>query len=524
MNKFAQLLEEAASYLKPEDLPRFLSSVMREGVSASGVIEALEQACDVLENRFPAHCLAVLVDAIRIAQSTGNLDKERVLRQRLGILDRAMRMPHDPSLSFTPGDTISDRLHVYCGLSSGMSEVFFCRDEFHGSYCVVKFPHPSSKAQDVFIDECTGWLLVSGHPNIATALFSAAVETRPYLVIDYVAGAIAGHSDLRSLLRLGRFSLDNVIDHSIQFCDGMIWAQQVVPGIVHRDIKPENILLEFSGALKIADWGLIAGELPEDSAGFVTVGDEHIPIPSSPRETLASDAAVGTLPYMSPEQCRGIPVSVASDIYAFGCVVYEMITGQPPFVRRKPADYVHAHVHETPRPLEGVSRELSRIVHKCLEKNPAQRFANFAELQSALLPLSRAAPAKRLARLRAAAESYTTRVERCIGLSKVGKQETALRMIEAIVKEFPNEPYGWFTKGNILGELTRHQEGIAALEKALELDPESPSILYNLGVRESVSGDKDRGRQHLQNAASLGHEKAAQMLDMMDKGTIIIIA
>jgi len=531
MRESLKWIEEVARRVRPEDLPRTLAALLKSGLSPDQELEAIDQACDQLEAHFAPHCLALLAEGISLAQQFSKVDRERLFRQRLGILYRATRAAPAPSLSFSADDLIDGRLRVYCGLQGGMGEVFFCKDEWHGTFCVVKLPR-SSRLNDYFIDECTAWLLVSGHQNIATALYSGNLDTRPYLVIDYVAGLVPGHSDLRALLRLRRVVLNEAIDFCVQFCDGMTWAQGVVPGIVHRDIKPENILLDFSGTLKIADWGLTAGKLPDESVGVMSVGDERIELPPFPRKSYALDAKVGTAQYKSPEQCGGKPVSVASDIYSFGCVAYEMLAGRPPFLHQQQADYVEAHLREIPRALEDVAphvpHALSLIVQKCLDKRPARRFATFAEVRAALMELpTQARPeleTRRAARLMyAGQESYSQRVERCIGLSKVGKHQVALRMIEAVVKDHPEEAYGWFTKGNILNELTLHQDGLAALRRALELDPESPSILFNLGVRERMHGDKGAGEQHLKRAAELGHEKASQFLASMKDGKIILI-
>lgn len=527
--------EQIAGQVRPEDLPGILIGAMKSSLSSDQKLEAIDEACDQLEAHFASHCMALLVEGIRLAEQFENTDRERLFRQRLGVLHRAARTASPPSLSFVPGDLINNRLTVYCGLQGGMGEVLFCRDEWYGTFCVVKLPQRSGLLNDYFIDECTGWLLVSGHQNIATALFAGNVGTRPYLVIDYVAGQVPGHSDLRSLLRLRRLEFDEAIDLCLQFCDGMIRAHDKVPGIVHRDIKPDNILLDFSGTLKIADWGLIAGALPADSAGVVTVGDERVRLPQPPRESLMLDARVGTWQYMSPEQCGRQPVSVESDVYSFGCVMYEMFAGRPPFLCRREVDYVNAHIHEMPQALEEiapVSHELSSIVQKCLEKCQARRYATFADLKAALADLptegSSDATAKRAARIAArlkyaAKESYSQRIERCIGLSQVGKHEIALRMLEPIVAECPDEAYGWFVKGNILNELSRHREGIAALRKALLLDPESPSILYNLGIREKMHGDEDLGLQLITRAAELGHEKARELLTAMQDGDIDVL-
>lgn len=210
-----------------------------------------------------------------------------------------------------------------------------------------------------------------------------------------------------------------------------------------------------------------------------------------------------------------------------------MMAGSPPSLKRQARDLRAAHRSEAPPSLEklvpSVARELSRIVQKCLEKEPESPYATFAEARSDMERLLRRLEPEAAMRREGShsgpiQEGYRKRVERCIGLSKLGKNEDALRMIEPVVKEYPENDYGWFAKGSILGELTRHSEAIAADQRALALDPDNPSVLFNLGAREITLGKEQAGRAHIERAAELGHENAKKMLQATRDNSIIVVS
>jgi tetratricopeptide (TPR) repeat protein len=200
--------------------------------------------------------------------------------------------------------------------------------------------------------------------------------SEPLLELEYIDGG-----DLRQRLRNGPMAPGEVLGIALQFCQGMQFLFSAA-GIVHRDIKPENILLTQAGCVKITDFG-IAKALTNDLA-----------LGMSPelRRSLHKDAQkfiAGTPPYMSPEQYLGVDaLSTASDVYAFGVVLYEMLSGRKPFAATTFAELRHLHLTATPVApaslVPTLGAHVSAVVMKCLEKSPSRRFSDFSELGDAL--------------------------------------------------------------------------------------------------------------------------------------------
>jgi serine/threonine protein kinase/Tfp pilus assembly protein PilF len=199
------------------------------------------------------------------------------------------------------------------------------------------------------------------HQNIATIYEIDEAEGECFISMAYVEG-----KSLKKLLKEKAFSIKEVVDITIQVCEGLVIAHE--KGIVHRDIKPDNIMLTPRGQVKIMDFGL---------AKLRGVS-----------KVTKTGSTLGTLAYMSPEQVQGVELDQRSDIFSFGVVLYEMITGQLPFKGEHEAAIIYSVINETPEPLAGfklnVPEELQRIIDKALEKNREMRYQNVDELRTDL--------------------------------------------------------------------------------------------------------------------------------------------
>jgi eukaryotic-like serine/threonine-protein kinase len=201
------------------------------------------------------------------------------------------------------------------------------------------------------------------HPNIVHCFGGTTENKQRFYAMEIVEGGTLG-----DLLRSrGRISWDHVIEYGIQMCDALEYAHE--RGVIHRDLKPANFLLTKAGKLKLGDFGLAT-------------------IVAGQRLTVAGRTA-GTFLYMAPEQIRGKPqISNRTDLYALGCVLFELLTGKPPYLGDSPAEVLHKHLKE---PIPSVAEkmldcpvQLDRLITQLLQKDPEQRPASAAEVKQRL--------------------------------------------------------------------------------------------------------------------------------------------
>ncbi|MFI7636987.1 Stk1 family PASTA domain-containing Ser/Thr kinase [Nonomuraea sp. NPDC049400] len=184
----------------------------------------------------------------------------------------------------------------------------------------------------------------------------------PYIVMEYVDGRT-----LRDLLRQDRRLLP---ERAVELVDGILRALDYSHrgGIVHRDIKPANVMITRAGDVKVMDFGI--ARAMADSAATMT----------------QTAQVIGTAQYLSPEQARGERVDARSDIYSTGCVLYELLTGQPPFTGDSPVAIAYQHVREEPIPPSQIDREIPQwadaIVLKAMAKDPAHRYQSAGEMRA----------------------------------------------------------------------------------------------------------------------------------------------
>jgi Tol biopolymer transport system component len=261
-----------------------------------------------------------------------------------------------------------------------MGEVYKARDPRLGREVAVKvLPASFSKDPDRlrrFEHEARA-AGVLNHPNITAVYDIGSHDGAPYVVSELLEG-----ETLRSRLATGALVPRKALDYAIQIARGLAAAHE--KGIVHRDLKPENLFVTDDGRVKILDFGL-AKLKPELKSGEAT---------EFPTATAGTEPGVvlGTMGYMSPEQVRGRSADARSDIFAFGAILYEMLSGKRAFHADTAADTITAILTREPPDLSQMSREihpgLDRIVRHCLEKNPQERFQSARDLAFDLEALS----------------------------------------------------------------------------------------------------------------------------------------
>ena len=211
--------------------------------------------------------------------------------------------------------------------------------------------------------------VISGlrHPNIVGALDAGRMGNQLFMVMELAPGiSLSSMMDERAARGMGLFPVASVLRIAEQVCAGLAAAQEA--GVVHRDIKPSNLMVTPQLGVKIIDFG-IARLLADNS----------------PRLTLPAHT-VGTLAYMSPEQAQGHDVDGRADLYSLGCVLYQLLSGRPPFFSALPGALLMMQVMDTAAPLDDARPELpaglSELVSDLLEKEPAARPANATEVIS----------------------------------------------------------------------------------------------------------------------------------------------
>lgn len=265
---------------------------------------------------------------------------------------------------FLPGTLLAGRYRITGLLGrGGMGEVYRATDLTLGQAVALKFL-PASAVDDEqalarFHNEVRMARQVS-HPNVCRVYDIGVIDGTSYLSMEYVDG-----EDLGSLLlRIGRIPHDKAVEMARKLCAGLAAAHE--KGVLHRDLKPANIMIDGRGQLKIMDFGL---------AGIAENIKEH-------------EIRHGTPAYMAPEQLAGKEVTVRSDIYSLGLVLYEMFTGKRAFAADTLAELVRLREHSTPASLTTLVHEMDpaveRVVLRCLESDPKNRPSSALAVAAAL--------------------------------------------------------------------------------------------------------------------------------------------
>ncbi|HMY75374.1 MAG TPA: protein kinase, partial [Blastocatellia bacterium] len=262
----------------------------------------------------------------------------------------------------------------------GMGEVYLARDERLGRQLALKILPPHFVADDMRVERFAREaraVSALNHPNIVTVYDVGQLDGTHFIAMEHVNG-----QTLRETLHAaeqGRLNPKEVVEIALQISAALAAAHEA--GIIHRDIKPENVMLRRDDYVKVVDFGL--AKLTEMQQSLAkTLGADDDPAATNPGTVL------GTLRYMSPEQALGQEVDARSDLFSLGVVLYELLTGSPPFKGHRPAAILDAVVHHTPLPLTQLRPEIpgefERIISRLLEKDRNLRYQSANDLRAAL--------------------------------------------------------------------------------------------------------------------------------------------
>ncbi len=274
-------------------------------------------------------------------------------------------------MRFQAGDALGPYIVRATIGAGGMGEVYRASDSRLGRDVAIKVlsTEPDRDRLQRFEQEARATAMLA-HPNIVTIYDIGLHDGNPFIVSELLDG-----QTLRDRLRGGPLETKVALDMGVQLARAVAAAHAL--RVVHRDLKPENIFLTRSGTLKVLDFGL-AKLRPEPGT------EDSIP-------TIAASEAgmlLGTPAYMAPEQLNADPVDERADIFAFGTVLYETLTGTHPFLKNTAAETCASILRDVPSPFDRFAVDLppagEHLVMRCLEKHPADRFQTAGDLASAL--------------------------------------------------------------------------------------------------------------------------------------------
>ncbi|MGH9845936.1 MAG: serine/threonine-protein kinase, partial [Blastocatellia bacterium] len=284
-----------------------------------------------------------------------------------------------------PGELIGKQFGHYQVLSflgaGGMGEVYAARDTRLGRKVAIKLL-PAALTRDPdrlrrFEQEARAIGMLN-HPNILTIHDIGLHEESPYIVSELLEG-----ETLRERIKGGAMAVRKAVDFALQIGRGLAAAHE--RGVVHRDLKPENLFITRDERLKILDFGL--AKLAQPPSSLTNASALNAPFVQTEPGKL-----MGTVGYMSPEQIRGEEADSRSDIFSFGVILFEMFAGQRPFRGDTAVETMNAILKtdapELPAPPGAQSPGVERVIHRCLEKRPEQRFQSASDLGFALEALT----------------------------------------------------------------------------------------------------------------------------------------
>ena len=285
-------------------------------------------------------------------------------------------------MSAGPGSTVGPYLVERELGRGGMGVVFLGRDTRLERPVAIK-ALPEDLASDPgrlerFEREARSLAQVS-HPNIAGIYGVEEHEGARYLVLEYVEG-----QTLAERLDRGPLAIDEAIDLAAQIASGVESAHEA--GVIHRDLKPGNVIVTPDGRAKVLDFGLARTE--ESSSSSSSSSSEQPTLTSPAVHPTAAGVILGTAAYMSPEQARGRRVDRRTDVWSFGVILYEMLTGASPFVGETVSDSIGAVLHKSidlSRLPPGVGPGLRRVLTRCVERDKDHRYRDLGDVRVELL-------------------------------------------------------------------------------------------------------------------------------------------
>src|SRR5690606_27868581 len=379
---------------------------------------------------------------------------------------------------FRIGERIEGRYEIADLRRGGMGIVYLCYDHENSEPVAIKsfqgrfFDNERAVAR--FFQEAATWVHLEKDRHIVQARLVQNIAGRPHIILEHISGPEGLGPDLKSWIDHKRLDLVNAIEFGLHIALGMQHATRKVPGLVHRDLKPANILVTHDGIAKVTDFGLVRSVEIEDLAldGEADNNGDH----SAAERLTGIGAIIGTAPYMSPEQCQSLDADIRSDIYAFGCVLYEMLTGRTLFRAHKFDAWIQAHLHEQPvfdAEVEArIPQRLRELTLACVAKAPDDRPPHWGAIVDELSAIYREvvghAP---ILEVTGPALEARELMDKGYSLTELKRYDEALEAYDQAIALQPRYAWAWARKGRTLRLLNRLDESLSCFERALEIDP-----------------------------------------------------
>jgi serine/threonine protein kinase len=434
-----------------------------------------------------------------------------------GCIDLGSPAPRRQALQ--PGSVLAGKYRINAMKAGGMGQVYIAEDltlpknargrrvalktvADYDHWCATREARRKPSHKSLYTDnlkrfhrEAMNWVRLGRHPNIVFAWWVIEVGSKPYLVLEY-----ADSGDVGDWIKERRLTIPLTVNFAIQFCRGMTYAI-AKGGLVHRDIKPSNLLVHENSILKITDLGLAKADALDDFDRDGTNG------PLS--KTAKSADGVGTPPYMAPEQFGRVAIAdTRSDIFSFGATLFEMLTSQRLFVNRTSHEMASLHAmlpmaHEV-QPT--VPRSVSKIVNRCLEFEPNQRYESFAEIESDLSKASTdfsqaiGLPVDHDEILTESLSAGRMVLGETYSLMSLGDFEAAAACAQHGIDIEPTNWEHWANKAKALVEVKDYVNAYACSSRAVDLNPTAAVACANHAWTTLLLGDATAAVRYCQHA------------------------
>ncbi|MFQ3534395.1 MAG: tetratricopeptide repeat protein [Aggregatilineales bacterium] len=399
---------------------------------------------------------------------------------------------------FQRGELIGERYRVWNILEGGMGIIYICLDEEAKRLVALKTFQARYLRDDAakrrFENEARLWVEMDKHPNVVRAYKVASfgksrLSERPHIILEYVIGAEGLGSDLRGWIKHKRLTPQLSLEIALGVCNGMAYAVSKKNGFVHRDLKPANILVRHDIVAKVTDFGLgRALDSLTESQEMPVLSPEQLKHFAEGRFTQTGKV-MGTLVYMAPEQYtpRLQPLDARADIFAFGTILYEMLTGIRLFsgansipalreLHRRPVSF-------PPDVAEKLPPALCQLTLRCLQVQREERPQTWQELRDELINCYQALTGN-LPQLDSspAAMQGDDLMNKAYSLTELKCYADALRIYEQALELDPKSAWIWARKARLLRLMKRYPEALEAFERALTMQPNFTWAWYNKGI------------------------------------------